>query len=65
VWFCGRGCRDRYAARQAEPPMEALDPICGMTVTVMPDTPHLVVDGKDVWFCGAGCRDRYAEKGGR
>jgi xanthine dehydrogenase accessory factor len=38
----------------------AIDPVCGMTVTVMPDTPHLTVDGEDVWFCNPGCRDRYA-----
>jgi xanthine dehydrogenase accessory factor len=38
----------------------AIDPVCGMTVTVMPDTPHLTVDGTDIWFCNPGCRDRYA-----
>jgi xanthine dehydrogenase accessory factor len=37
-----------------------VDPVCGMTVTPGPDTPHLTVDGQDVWFCGAGCRDHYA-----
>jgi xanthine dehydrogenase accessory factor len=42
-------------------PMQTIDPVCGMTVTVMPDTPHLVVDGEDVWFCNPGCRDRHAE----
>jgi xanthine dehydrogenase accessory factor len=39
---------------------QAVDPVCGMTVTPGPDTPHLTVDGQDVWFCGTGCRDRYA-----
>nr|WP_246401525.1 XdhC family protein [Jiangella mangrovi] len=49
-----------------ERPVEAVDPVCGMTVVVGPDTPHLVVDGEDVWFCGPGCRDRYAaEQAGR
>ncbi|SNS35386.1 xanthine dehydrogenase accessory factor [Streptosporangium subroseum] len=43
--------------------VRAVDPVCGMTVTVSPDTPHLTVDGEDVWFCGPGCRQRYAEKG--
>ncbi|MGJ6967282.1 XdhC family protein [Streptosporangium sp. G11] len=43
--------------------VQAVDPVCGMTVTVAPDTPHLTVDGDDVWFCGPGCRRRYAEKG--
>jgi xanthine dehydrogenase accessory factor len=49
------------AAAASSTPMQAIDPVCGMTVTVMPDTPHLVVDGEDVWFCNPGCRDRYAE----
>jgi xanthine dehydrogenase accessory factor len=42
------------------PPRTAVDPVCGMTVTIMPDTPHLRVDGVDWWFCNPGCRDRYA-----
>ena len=41
-------------------PETAVDPVCGMTVTIMPDTPHLAVEGVDVWFCNPGCRDRYA-----
>ncbi len=41
-------------------PVEAIDPVCGMAVTVGADTPHLRVDGEDLWFCSAGCRDRYA-----
>jgi xanthine dehydrogenase accessory factor len=40
--------------------VQVLDPICGMTVVVGPDTPHLLVDGVDHWFCGTGCRDAYA-----
>jgi xanthine dehydrogenase accessory factor len=39
---------------------QAIDPVCGMTVKPGPDTPHLIVDGRDVWFCGTGCRDHYA-----
>jgi xanthine dehydrogenase accessory factor len=42
----------------------AVDPICGMTVTPGPDTPHLLLDGPDGpiehWFCCVGCRDRFA-----
>jgi xanthine dehydrogenase accessory factor len=41
-------------------PRTAIDPVCGMTVTVMPDTPHLAIDGTDHWFCNPGCRDQYA-----
>lgn len=53
------------AAKQAPSPGQAVDPVCGMTVTVMPDTPHLVVDGETVWFCSPQCRDRYEAKAGR
>ena len=37
----------------------AVDPICGMTVTVTADTPHLEEDGVDVWFCSPGCLHKY------
>ncbi|MEU7855625.1 XdhC family protein [Nonomuraea sp. NPDC049141] len=47
-------------------PEVAVDPVCGMNVTVSAETPHLVApDGEDVWFCGPGCRDRFARAGGR
>jgi xanthine dehydrogenase accessory factor len=48
------------AAQPAHWPQTAIDPVCGMTVTIMPDTPHLSVEGVDFWFCNPGCRDRYA-----
>lgn len=41
-------------------PITVSDPVCGMAVTVMPETPRLSVGGGDVWFCAPGCRDRYA-----
>jgi xanthine dehydrogenase accessory factor len=41
-------------------PVQAVDPVCGMSVVVGPHTPHRLVEGADVWFCSAGCRDRYA-----
>ena len=41
---------------------QAVDPVCGMTVTVGPDTPHAAVDGVDHWFCGTGCRTRFLER---
>lgn len=37
----------------------AVDPVCGMTVTVSDTTPHLAVDGADFWFCCPGCRRAY------
>jgi xanthine dehydrogenase accessory factor len=42
-------------------PTEAVDPVCGMTVTIGPDTVHAVVDGVDHWFCHTGCRTRFLE----
>jgi xanthine dehydrogenase accessory factor len=40
-------------------PVQAIDPVCGMTVTVMPDTPHARVDAVDYYFCNPGCRERF------
>lgn len=43
-------------------PTTAIDPVCGMTVTVLADTPHLTHDETDHWFCNPGCRARYADE---
>ncbi|MDW3177810.1 MAG: XdhC family protein [Acidimicrobiia bacterium] len=43
-------------------PVEAIDPICGMTVVVGDDTPHLHHDGADHWYCNVGCRTRHSEE---
>lgn len=40
--------------------VSATDPVCGMTVTVGADTPHLRKADQDYWFCCPGCRDRFA-----
>ncbi|MEU6581691.1 XdhC family protein [Nocardia sp. NPDC046763] len=48
------------APRAANVAIEVLDPVCGMTVTVGPDTPHLTIDGVDYWFCSSGCRTSFA-----
>ncbi len=45
-----------------ERPVTARDPVCGMEVTVVDDTPNLTVDGEHFWFCNPGCRTRYAEE---
>ena len=52
-----------HAPEVAEPvrPESAIDPVCGMTVVVAADTPHVAVDGVDHWFCNPGCRARFAE----
>lgn len=41
---------------------EAVDPVCGMTVTVGPTTEHLRREGTDYWFCGSGCRAAFANR---
>lgn len=58
---------DDLTAPKFEPPagpLGAVDPVCGMTVSIVADTPHLSVDGVDHWFCNPGCRTRYAEEAG-
>ena len=55
---------DGLTAPEAEPrpaPIVAVDPVCGMQVTVDDDTPHLHHDGTDHWFCNPGCRLRFAD----
>jgi xanthine dehydrogenase accessory factor len=47
-----------------EGPREAVDPVCGMTVTIGPATEHLQLAGADYWFCGPGCRRSFAAKAG-
>lgn len=43
-------------------PETTLDPVCGMTVVVSPDSPRLRHGDRDYWFCNPGCRDRFAEE---
>jgi xanthine dehydrogenase accessory factor len=41
-------------------PREAVDPVCGMTVTIGPATEHLRLATADYWFCSPGCRTAFA-----
>ena len=41
-------------------PTFAVDPICGMTVTMTLDTPQLEHDGETIWFCREACKTEYA-----
>ena len=36
---------------------QVVDPVCGMTIVVGPDTPHRIVDGREHWYCSTECRD--------
>jgi len=47
----------RRAARTA--PTTAVDPICGMTVTVVPGTPSVEHEGETVYFCREGCKAEF------
>ena len=49
-----------WPAGPEDRPSQSVDPVCGMTVVVGPDTPHRTVRGEEVWFCSPACRDRYA-----
>lgn len=49
-------------ARPVPRPAQAIDPVCGMTVTLGPDTPRASVDGVDHWFCSHGCRAHFLEQ---
>jgi xanthine dehydrogenase accessory factor len=50
------------ATGPAVAPARAVDPVCGMTVTIGPDTARATVDGVEHWFCNPGCRTRFLEE---
>jgi xanthine dehydrogenase accessory factor len=54
----------RSAAARPPAPDTAVDPICGMTVVVGPDTPVSEVSGEPVYFCCAGCRRKFEQSVG-
>ena len=61
------GVRDGSLTRRSAPAdsgpieaLEAIDPVCGMTVPIGPATEHLRSAGVDYWFCGPGCRTAFA-----
>src|SRR6202008_4786809 len=43
-FIASRAARAKAVAPAQAAPAQALDPVCGMTVTIGPDTPHLVLD---------------------
>jgi xanthine dehydrogenase accessory factor len=49
--------------RDAQVRVEAVDPVCGMTVAVSASTLSLEIDGRQVYFCGTGCRDAFVRSG--
>ncbi|MFJ3670592.1 XdhC family protein [Streptomyces sp. NPDC090106] len=55
-----RTVRAAPPAAPSPAPRTAVDPVCGMTVTVTSGTPRLSTKDGELWFCGPGCRDRHA-----
>jgi xanthine dehydrogenase accessory factor len=47
------------AGLPAPEPATAIDPVCGMSVAMVPSSLSAEVDGTTVWFCAAGCRKAY------
>jgi xanthine dehydrogenase accessory factor len=59
----GLAAPDRAApAERPDVALEAVDPVCGMTVVTGPDTLHAAVGDEDFWFCRAGCRDTFLKQ---
>jgi xanthine dehydrogenase accessory factor len=56
------GIERRDGAAAPDAPLTVIDPICGMTVTVTPTTPHVRHDGEDHWFCAPGCAQAFRER---
>jgi xanthine dehydrogenase accessory factor len=50
----------RAVAVAPAPPATAVDPVCGMTVTIGPDTECMRLDGVDYWFCSRACHASFA-----
>lgn len=48
------------SAAAALPSASATDPVCGMSVHVVADTPHVSHGGHDYFFCSAQCRARFS-----
>jgi xanthine dehydrogenase accessory factor len=42
----------------------AVDPVCGMTITVTPGTPSAEHEGETVYFCCDGCKAAFAHAAG-
>ena len=47
------------------PPATALDPVCGMTVTIATARHRSEGPGGPVYFCCGGCKQRYDQEPGR
>jgi xanthine dehydrogenase accessory factor len=48
----------KATSAKAAPPL-AIDPICGMTVAIVTDTPSVELDGETFYFCCEGCASKF------
>jgi xanthine dehydrogenase accessory factor len=48
-----------HGPAQTASPNLAIDPICGMTVAIVADTPSVTVDGETFYFCCDGCASKF------
>jgi xanthine dehydrogenase accessory factor len=51
--------RSAPATRRVDAPPIVIDPICEMTVAVVPGTPSATLDGETFYFCCAGCAAKF------
>jgi xanthine dehydrogenase accessory factor len=52
--------RREHRAPVAQHARTAVDPVCGMTVVIGPDTPSAQRNEETVYFCCEGCMNRFA-----
>ena len=52
------------SAPSSAAPQLAVDPICGMTVAVVADTPSVEFEGEMVYFCCEGCASKFRAQHG-
>jgi len=53
------------ASLPAAAPAEALDPVCGMTVSVATAKHRAELSGRSYYFCCAGCREKFLASPGK
>jgi xanthine dehydrogenase accessory factor len=58
----GGASADAPRGTPSKAPATAVDPICGMTVLAVADTPHLEHDGETVYFCCDGCKAKFEKE---
>jgi xanthine dehydrogenase accessory factor len=53
------GAEGRDQRAPVPPALDAIDPVCGMTVAASPDAIQLQHGGDTYYFCGVGCRQAF------